>query len=120
MYKTLILSIVVTLALIGGLARADLVGHWKLDEGSGDVAHDSSGNGNDGNLVGNPQWVAGKIGGALEFDGTGSIVDIPYVPEMTPPTALRSRRGSFQRTVPEAASWGSLKATGWRSWTVCS
>ena len=84
MYKTLILSIVVTLALIGGLARADLVGHWKLDEGSGDVAHDSSGNGNDGNLVGNPQWVAGKIGGALEFDGTGSIVDIPYVPEMTP------------------------------------
>jgi hypothetical protein len=29
-----------------------LVGWWKFDEGSGTVAYDSSGNGNDGNLTG--------------------------------------------------------------------
>ncbi len=52
-----------------------LVGHWKLDETSGDVAHDSSGNDNHGTLLGNPQWVAGKVGGALQFDGTDDCVD---------------------------------------------
>jgi len=35
----------------------------------GNTALDSSGNGNDGTFVGNPQWVTGKFGGALEFDG---------------------------------------------------
>jgi regulation of enolase protein 1 (concanavalin A-like superfamily) len=33
------------------------------------VAYDASGNGNDGVFVGDPQWVAGIIGGALEFSG---------------------------------------------------
>ncbi|MCP4258589.1 MAG: LamG domain-containing protein [Planctomycetes bacterium] len=46
-----------------------LVGWWKLDEGSGTTAVDWSGNDNHGNLVGNPQWVAGQEGDALEFDG---------------------------------------------------
>ena len=46
-----------------------LVGWWKFDETSGAVAHDSSGNGNDGNLTNGPSWTEGKIGGALSFDG---------------------------------------------------
>ena len=45
------------------------VAHWKFDEGAGTVALDSSGNGNDGIFVGDPQWVAGVMGGALEFNG---------------------------------------------------
>jgi hypothetical protein len=51
----------------------NLMGWWKFDEGSWTTARDSSGNGNDGTLQGNPQWVAGKIGGALEFDGDDSV-----------------------------------------------
>ncbi|MBN2129745.1 MAG: LamG domain-containing protein [Sedimentisphaerales bacterium] len=52
------------------------VGHWTLDEGAGTIAHDSSGNGNDGTLMDNPDlddptWIAGVIGGAVEFHGTG-------------------------------------------------
>jgi len=50
-------------------ADPDLAAYWKFDDGSGTTAFDSSGNGNDGVFVGNPQWVAGKFGGALEFDG---------------------------------------------------
>jgi len=46
-----------------------LVGHWTFDDGAGTVALDSSGKGNDGVLVGDPQWVAGVVGGALEFNG---------------------------------------------------
>ena len=45
------------------------VAHWTFDEGAGTVALDSSGNGNDGIFVGDPQWVAGVVGGALEFNG---------------------------------------------------
>jgi len=51
---------------------ADLVGYWKLDEGSGTIAYDSSGNGNDGTLVNNPTWIVGISGGALEFHGLGA------------------------------------------------
>jgi len=49
----------------------NLVGWWTLDDGSGTTALDSSDFGNDGTLAGNPQWVTGRLNGALEFDGTG-------------------------------------------------
>ena len=58
-----------------GMAHADLIGHWRLDETSGTVAADDSGNGNDGTLNGDPQWVAGMVGGALLLDGDGDYVD---------------------------------------------
>ncbi len=58
-----------------GNTSADLVAHWGFDEGSGTTTYDMSGNGNDGALNGDPQWVAGKIGGAMEFDGTDDYVD---------------------------------------------
>ena len=66
----LVLGLVLTSA-----AQADLVGWWRLDEGSGTTAADSSGNGNDGTLQGNPQWVTGVVGSALEFDGDGDYVN---------------------------------------------
>ncbi len=53
-------------------ARIDpktIVGIWLLDEGSGNVMKDSSVNKNNGKVVG-AQWVKGKFGNALEFDGT--------------------------------------------------
>ncbi len=59
----------VLLVWAGVAAHADLVGHWKFDEGSGTVAVDSSGNGNDGAFTGEPQYVAGQLGTALQFDG---------------------------------------------------
>ena len=51
----------------------DLVGHWNLDEGSGTLAADSSGNGNDGALEGAAQWVTGVMNGALQFDGSSGV-----------------------------------------------
>jgi len=54
-------------------AYADLVSHWTLDEGFGTIVNDSSGNGNNGTFVGNPQWIVGIKGGALEFDGTSYV-----------------------------------------------
>ena len=52
------------------------IGAWLFDEGSGNVAVDSSGNGNDGDIL-DATWADGKFGGALEFDGVSSHVTIP-------------------------------------------
>jgi hypothetical protein len=45
-----------------------LVAHWKFDDGSGNTATDSAGT-NNGTLNGDPTWTAGRINGALSFDG---------------------------------------------------
>jgi hypothetical protein len=51
----------------------ELVGHWKLDEGIGTKIADSSGKGNEGTVAaGNPTWIAGVQGAALEFHGLGA------------------------------------------------
>jgi hypothetical protein len=53
---------------------AGLVGWWKFDEGSGDIAYDASGNGYNGTINGNPEWASGIVGHALEFDGIDDFV----------------------------------------------
>jgi hypothetical protein len=49
------------------------VGIWLFDEGKGGVAKDTSGEGNDGEVVKAP-WVDGKFGKALDFDGKSGCV----------------------------------------------
>lgn len=46
-----------------------VVGAWLFEEGFGKVAKDYSGKGNEGKIFGNPKWVNGKFGKALEFNG---------------------------------------------------
>ncbi len=70
----IVFSFVLNLILMSPVG-ADLVGWWAFDEGSGDVVHDSSGNGNDGFFEGDPQWVSGQLGTALAFDGAGDWLD---------------------------------------------
>jgi len=53
-----------------------LVAYWSFDEGSGGVAHDNSGNGNDGTIYG-AAWTSGVSGSALSFDGRNDYVMIP-------------------------------------------
>jgi len=66
------------LAVMASLATADLVGHWKLDETSGEIAEDSSGVGNEGTFTGDPQWVTGILDGAIELDGDDIITIADY------------------------------------------
>jgi len=70
MFKKLLcsVSLILVLAMVGS-ASAEIVAHWPFDDGSGTIAKDVTGNGNDGTLQGDPQWVAGMFGTALEFDG---------------------------------------------------
>ena len=53
-----------------------MVGHWKFDEGTGVVAVDSSVSSNNGSLrnMTAVDWVDGKFGKALDFDGGNDYV----------------------------------------------
>jgi len=82
-------------------ARADLVGWWRLDDGSGTTAIDSSGGGNDGTFQGDPQWVAGKVAGALEMDG-GDYVDVPGVANINPESITLMTWVNFTTVDPAA------------------
>ncbi|MFZ3099668.1 MAG: LamG domain-containing protein, partial [Minisyncoccales bacterium] len=55
--------------------RGGPVAQWDMDEGSGSVINDKSGNNNNGTLVNGATWAQGKHGSALSFDGTDDYVD---------------------------------------------
>jgi hypothetical protein len=54
-----------------------LTGVWFFDEGKGDIAKDSSGKNNNGELMNKPKWVEGKLGNALSLDGVDDYVNVP-------------------------------------------
>jgi len=49
------------------------IAEWNFEENTGISAFDTSGNGNTGTITG-ANWKPGKIGSALDFDGTGDYV----------------------------------------------
>jgi hypothetical protein len=54
--------------------NSDLVGWWKLDEGTGTTVADASGGGHDGAFAeGTPEWVEGVFGSGLQFDGASEL-----------------------------------------------
>jgi Concanavalin A-like lectin/glucanases superfamily/Bacterial Ig-like domain/Bacterial Ig domain len=61
----------------GGVSTTGLRAAYALDEGSGSVAIDASGNNKTGTVV-NGSWTqAGKYGAAVSLNGTSSEVDLP-------------------------------------------
>lgn len=78
-----ILMLFVLATFVYGQAVDDsLVLALSFDEGTGKVAKDSSQYGNDGKIDGT-DWVDGKFGMALEFDGAGAnAVIVPDTPEL--------------------------------------
>ncbi len=65
-----------------GDMSSGLVGWWKFDEAGGITAADSSGQGNDGTLVNNPQRVTGKSNNALQFNGVNNYVFVANDPSI--------------------------------------
>ena len=53
-----------------------LLGQWNFNEGSGTIARDSSGNGNDG-TISNATYIQSEGRRGLDFNGTSSTVQIP-------------------------------------------
>jgi tetratricopeptide (TPR) repeat protein len=62
----------------GTAELAGLVAWWKLDESDGRTAADSSGNGHQATVQGNPDWQpsGGRLGGAIALGGDGDFLDV--------------------------------------------
>jgi len=93
-----------------------LVAWWKLDDGSGNIAIDSSGNGHNGTLAGDASWADGITGGALAFDGDGDYVDIGKDPsfDITNQITVSAwiKVSAFDR------DWQAIVAKGDRAWRL--
>jgi hypothetical protein len=87
------------------------VGLWFFDEGSGNVAKDSSGNKNDGNFMGSLKWVNGKLGKALQFDGSTTSVDCGDTASMAIPTGGSVTMCAWVNpTIGSVAAWQGIMA----------
>jgi len=63
----------------------ELALYMPFEEGSGNTTMDMSGNGNNGTLIGGISWInGGKLGNALEFNGTDSQVLIQSSASLQP------------------------------------
>ncbi len=106
------LTTLVSLLALAVAGRADaadpnLAGWWKLD---GD-ATDSSGNGIHGTINGDPQWVAGVVGGAGSFDGVDDWIDLGNPPSLPSGKAPRSVC-AWALTNSLGSAWGIVAGYG--------
>ncbi|MCY3017895.1 MAG: alpha-galactosidase [Planctomycetota bacterium] len=69
-----------------------LFARWRLDDGTGDVAVDSSGNGHHATLMGGqggPTWTKSARGMVLKFDGVDDLVETnTFLPDLTMPFSI--------------------------------
>jgi hypothetical protein len=92
-----------------------LMGYWSFNEGSGTVAADRSGHGNDGQLMNGPTWVAGKIAGALKFDGVDDYVLVPHNASLLPTgneVTVSVWINAERHTGPNNATWQGILSKG--------
>jgi len=78
-FITFLISILVLFLTSNVLAKIGLesiAGLWLFEEGGGDVARDSSGKENHGAISGPVEWVDGKFGQGMEFNGTNTWVEV--------------------------------------------
>ena len=105
--KLIYLTCFVLVLSLAGSASAQLMVHYKLDETSGNTAFDSSGKGNNGAITGTPAWVAGQVGGAMEFSGDDYIV----IPAAN--FGIRSDAGSIAFWMNMSAVTGGINTIWW-------
>ena len=83
-----------------------LVGYWPLDEGSGTIAYDFTGNGNNGTLTNGPTWTSGIVASnALSFSGS-SYVTVGNASVLNPGTQVSI--AAWVNFGTQAQSWAGI------------
>ncbi|MHC4533436.1 MAG: LamG domain-containing protein [Planctomycetota bacterium] len=104
--------IIVSLMFVGQshaeVAPENVLGIWLLDEGKGDIAEDSSGNGHDGTLMGGPDWISGQSGKALDFSGSSSYVNCGNAEALN----VELFSVSFWCNIPSTQAWNHMISRG--------
>lgn len=73
-----ILSMLFVSNAFAKIDKNSVVGMWLFEEGGGNIAQDSSGKVNNGNIAGPKKWTQGKFGKGLQFDGNSVWVEVPF------------------------------------------
>jgi hypothetical protein len=91
------------------------VGEWNFEEGSGTTVNDTSGNSNTGILdVGSsaPTWTTGKIGKALNFNGTSNYINAGTLPQITGASQISAEAWIKPTTINPADGEGRILSRG--------
>jgi len=86
LFISIVVLFAVSLLANSSYAKIDpktCIGMWLFDEGEGEIATDSSGSKNDGTLMNGTEWVKGKFGNGLSFDGVDDFVELANQPALT-------------------------------------
>jgi len=108
----LFVTCVLTVPSYAKIDLKTMVGAWTLDENSGKIAKDSSGNQNDGTLMSNPKWVAGKFGKALEFNGVDNYIDCGNAESLNITKSLTVMGWVKPDVIVSALGWHRFAARG--------
>lgn len=92
--------------VLAGLAFAarpytGLVAHWKLDEKTGTLALDDSGNTRHGELKGPSSWAPGRLGGGLRLGEAGFL----SVPDFRTPAAFTAAFWVYHEKLTKDQDW---------------
>jgi hypothetical protein len=91
--------LVALLLLVLTTGYAELVAHWPMDESEGKEIEDIVGKGGVGTFVGNPKWVDGVLGKAVECS-PGSHIRVLGNPDIEPPSVTATMWVYFNDVVP--------------------
>ncbi|MCD6165610.1 hypothetical protein J7K19_02730, partial [bacterium] len=96
-----------------------LVAYWSFDEGTGNIAYDISGNGNNCTIYG-AKWTKGKYGSALQFDGVDDYVEVPHSVSLNITDAITieawintSSDGGWWDSIVSKMDWGGGTRPGY-------
>jgi hypothetical protein len=90
---------------VWSFATGGFAGWWRLDEKEGRTVADSSGNNHTGVIYGDPKWLpqAGRVGGAMQFDGVDDYVDTCWTPHLPKWTVAAWIKSPAAPTAPVAS-----------------
>jgi len=119
----LVVALVLSLGLmpaasVGASPGPGIVGLWHLDGN----ANDSSGNGNDGTLMGGATYGTGMFGQAVSLDGSDDYVSVPDSTSLDITSAITVegwiKLASFSQPSTVAAKWKDISGANLRGYLL--